>query len=120
MAQYYHLTIYKTSFDLLVKVSQLVTHFQRAFRYTIGENLTNGMIEFIVWIYKANSATSSRDRADIIKILLERLQFLNILLRLSCELKNISREKFEELTNTTQNMEKQLNGWLSHSSQNCG
>lgn len=114
MAQYYHLNVYKKSFDLLVKITQLTAHFQRDFRHTLGEKLNNSSIEFIVWIYKANSADLN-NRTIFIRELLEKLQYINIILRLSCELKNISKDRYIELTVMTQDIEKQLNGWLSHS-----
>lgn len=116
MAQYYHLNVYKKSFDLLVRITQLTTRFQRDFRYTLGEKLNNGGIDFIVLIYKANSARQMTQRVNYIKELLERLQYINVILRLSCELKNITKENYAELTQITGDIEKQLNGWLSHSS----
>ena len=116
MAQYYHLNVYKKSFDFLVRITQLTSRFQRDFRHTLGEKLNNGGIEFIVIIYKANSAQQMGERVNYIKELLEKLQYINVILRLSCELKNITRENYAELTQMTQDIEKQLNGWLSHSS----
>lgn len=116
MAQYYHLNVYKKSFDFLVKVTQLTSRFQRDFRHTLGEKLNNGTIELIVLIYKANSAQDMGERVNYIKELLEKLQYINIILRLSCELHNISQERFAELALMSQEIEKQLNGWLSHSS----
>lgn len=115
MAQYYHLNVYKKSFDFLVKITQLTSHFQRDFRHTLGEKLNNGTIEFIVLIYRANSAQDMQERSKIIKELLERLQYINIIMRLACELRNISQDRFIELAQMTQDIEKQLNGWLSHS-----
>ena len=121
MAQYHHLNVYKKSFDFLSEITRQTIHFQRDFRYTLGEKLNNGGIDFIEWIYKANSAQNLKDRVQIIKELLEKLQYLNVILRLSYELKNISKDKYIGLTLMTQDIEKQLNGWLSHSSKSiCG
>ncbi len=113
MAQYNHLNIYKASFDFLVGLSQQLKHFQREYRYTIGEKLTNNSIEFIALIYKANSAKISIKRQEYLEQMLEKLQYINILLRLSFELKNISNDKYIILAKNTQNIEKQLNGWLN-------
>lgn len=103
----------------MVEITKLTSHFQRDFRFTLGERLNNNAIDFIVWIYKANSAQNLCARVDFIKELLERLQYINVILRLSHELKNISKDKYIELTLMTQDIEKQLNGWLSHSSKNA-
>ena len=119
LAQYYHLNVYKKSFDFLVELTRQTVHFQRDFRYTLGEKLNDSAIEFIVRIYKANSAQNLMERADFIKDMLERLQYINVVLRLSCELKNMSKDKYIGLASMTQDIEKQLNGWLSHSSKNA-
>ena len=119
LAQYYHLNVYKKSFDFLVELTRQTVHFQRDFRYTLGEKLNASAIEFIVRIYKANSAQNLMERADFIKDMLERLQYINVVLRLSCELKNMSKDKYIGLTSMTQDIEKQLNGWRSHSSKNA-
>lgn len=113
MAQYHHLSIYKKSFDLLVKVTQLTSNFSRDFRYTIGEKLNNGCMEFIVLIYKANTERLEGRKNHILR-LLEMLQVTNILVRLSCELKNISKEKYTEVISMTEDIERQLNGWLNY------
>ncbi len=101
MAQYNHLNIYKASFDFLVCLSRQLKHFQREFRYTIGEKLSNNSIEFIALIYKANSAKSSVLRKEYLENMLDKLQYINILLRLSSELKNISQEKYILLAKNT-------------------
>lgn len=113
MAQYHHLSIYKKAFDLLVKITQATSNFSRDFRYTLGEKLNNGHIEFIVNIYKANGA-KLKERREYILVLLDKLQYTNIYIRLSCELKNISRDKYIELIGMTEDLEKQLTGWFNH------
>ena len=113
MAQYHHLKVYRTSFDLLVMIVQVAMHFQREFRYTLGERLQNYAIDFIVVIYKANSAKTPQERATYICDLIEKLQYICVVLQLSCELKNISKEKYIDMSKLTQDIEKQLNGWLA-------
>ena len=116
MAQYFHLNIYKTALDLLIMVTNLTSKFNRNYRFTVGEKLQNSNIEFIVCIYKANSAQKENERMLYLKELMEKLQFLNVYIRLSCEIKAISKEQYINLTKYTQDIERQLNGWFSY---NC-
>lgn len=113
MAQYHHLSVYKKAFDLFVKISQVTTNFPRDFRYTVGEKLNNGCVEFIVHIYKANTARTAQ-RLEHIVDLLDKLQVINVLIRLACELKHISKERYIELITMAEDIEKQLGGWQNY------
>lgn len=114
MAQYYHLNIYKTSFEFLSYYSKLFIHFQREYRYTIGEKLLEKITEFTILIYKANGAKAQSERAKYINEMIDTMQYINITLRLCCELKNISKEKYVHCLEYTQNIEKQLSGWQTY------
>jgi hypothetical protein len=55
MGLYDNLPIYKTSYDLLIKIFQIVRNFSKEYKYTLGEKLKNETIELIILIFKANS-----------------------------------------------------------------
>lgn len=114
MAQYFHLNIYKTTFEFLVYYSKLFPNFQREYRYTIGEKLLETITSFIISIYKANGAKTHEDRLVLIDKMCEIMQYIIITLRLCCELKCISKEKYVHCCEYTQSIEKQLNGWLTY------
>lgn len=114
MAQYHHLTVYKSAFDFLLKLTQATANFQKSYRYTLGEKLIKDTNEFIVLIYRANSAKTTFERVEVIKLLLEKLQTINISLRLCYELKNIPKGHYAQISEISQDIEKQLNGWFSH------
>ena len=63
MAQYRHLPIYKTAYDLLVELMNTTKDFPRDFKFSLGEKIQNHVIELLVLIYKANS---SKDKKDFI------------------------------------------------------
>ena len=52
MAQYQHLPIYKTAYDLLVELMNTTKDFPRDFKFSLGEKIQNHVIELLVLIYK--------------------------------------------------------------------
>ena len=114
MAQYTHLNIYKTTYEFLVYYAHMFPHFQREFRYTIGEALLNHICDFILMIYKANSAKTNSERAEVLYIMQEQMELINVKLRLAQGVKSISIEKYNNCTKYTMEMEMQLSGWLSY------
>jgi hypothetical protein len=60
MAQYKHLPIYKTTYELLEKVTRKTKDFPRDFKYSLGDKIRNECIELVVFIYKANTLRNQR------------------------------------------------------------
>lgn len=111
MAQYNHLPIYKTSYDLLLEVMQTTKNFPREFRYSIGEKIDNELIELVVSIYKANSA---KDKEKYILDILEHAQFVNLFLRMSCDLKILPLNRYATFIESVGSIQKQANGWKNY------
>ena len=59
MAQYQHLPIYKVTYDLLVKTTEVTRHFPRDFK-TFATRLREEMIDIVLLIYRANSDRAER------------------------------------------------------------
>jgi hypothetical protein len=55
MAQYKHLPIYKTTYELLTLVTRKTKDFPRDFKYSLGDKIRGECIDLVVLIYKANS-----------------------------------------------------------------
>lgn len=72
MAQYQHLPIYKTTYELLGAVTRLTAGFPKAHKYSLGEKIRGEVVEMIVYIFKANS--SRAERAEHAGVVLERVQ----------------------------------------------
>lgn len=109
MAQYSHLPIYKTAYDLLIELMNITKHFPREFKFSLGEKIQNGIVELLLNIYKANSA---RDKKDFIINILEQTQYINILVRISKDLKIIPVERYARIIEQTFSISKQAQGWL--------
>lgn len=112
MAQYKHLPIYKTTYNLLELVVRKTKEFPKDFKYSLGEKLLNECIELVVYIYKANSASKKQ---EYIQGILERVQVVELLLRLSKDIHLINIDSFSEIVTLTDSIAKQAQGWSSHS-----
>ena len=75
MALYYHLPVYKTSYDLLLAVFQLTKNFSREYKYTIGQDLKKTATDMILNIYRANSRTS---KTVILQIARENIEVIRL------------------------------------------
>ena len=82
MARYEHLPIYKTAMDLAVYLEQVVRHFSRYQKYTIGSDLRQQSRELVTVVIRANSR---REKLPVLYELRERLESLLVLLRIGQE-----------------------------------
>ena len=109
MAQYQHLPLYKTTYDLLMRLMHITKSFEREYKYTIGEKIQNHILEILLDIYRANG---SKNKTEHLTNLLEHVQMLNVLLRVSHDLKLIATEKYAEIILETASISKQATGWM--------
>lgn len=84
MARYEHLPMYKTAMDLTVYVEQVVRNFSRYHKYTLGSDLRQQSRELVTWIIRANSQA---DKLPVLYDLRERLEALQVLLRIGKEVR---------------------------------
>ncbi len=112
MAQYKHLPIYKTTYELLQLVTRKTKNFPRDFKYSLGDKIRNECIELVVFIYKANSFKEQRQ--DYLKQILERVQVIELMLRLSKDLRLLNVDAFSEIVVLTDALAKQTQGWVNH------
>ena len=82
MAQYQHLQIYKTTYELLQVVTRATAGFSKAYKYSLGDKLRAEVVELVVYLYKANSSRGA-DRVAHAATFLERLQVVELMVRLS-------------------------------------
>jgi hypothetical protein len=109
MAQYQHLPIYKTTYELLQLVTMLSRGFAKDFRYTLGARLRDECVELVLLIYRANS---NRTRRAVIEAVLERIQVLELLLRLCKDMRLIGVKPFSSACELTDSLGRQASGWL--------
>ncbi|MDR3425459.1 MAG: four helix bundle protein [Alphaproteobacteria bacterium] len=112
MAQYKHLPIYKGTYDLLMRITVVTKDFPREHKYTLGQKLRDEVLDLILFIYRANSAT---DRTAHITAIIERIQLVEVMLRLAHDLRVISRGHYAGLAEMTDSLARQAQGWLKSS-----
>ena len=114
MTQYYHLQIFKSLYEFTIELNTKIKKFKKYHRYTIGEKLFNLSLESCVGVYRANSAKNLKQRMEHVSKILEYIQTIFILLRISVDTQAITKENYSSLLLLLKNCEKQLFGWLSY------
>ena len=108
MAIHTDLPIYKVAYDLLDVVTDLVKNMQRDFKRSIGEKIANECIEITVLVFRANVA---QDKAPHLLELVERLQVIELMVRLAMDKRLISKPAYAKAVELTTSIGKQANGW---------
>ena len=108
MAIHTELPIYKVAYTLLDVVTDLVKNMQRDFKRTIGEKIAVECVEITILVFRANVA---QDKAPHLMELIERLQVINLMLRLATDKRLISRPAYASAVELTTSIGKQANGW---------
>lgn len=108
MATYDNLPVYKTSYDLLLLVFNLVKEFKKEYKYTLWDIIKKEIINLISNIYKANS---KQDKQKNILLAREKLELLRLYIRLCKDLKIINLNRFVEINLLIESISKQLVAW---------
>ena len=112
MAQYQHLPIYKQTYDILLRTMMATKDFPREYKHTLGQKIKDELIELVVMIYRANSAA---EKAQHIESIMERVQAIQLMTRLSHDMKVLSRRHYAALSEMTDSLAKQAQGWFRSS-----
>ncbi len=110
MAQYQHLPIYKVTYELLQQVTRITKDFPRDYKYSLAARLREEVVDLVVFIYKANSFRN--ERATYVTLILERMQVVELLVRLSKDMQLMSIKQFSETVALTDSVGRQAQGWL--------
>ncbi|MDI6784525.1 MAG: four helix bundle protein [bacterium] len=114
MAQYEHLQIYKSTFDLLVYFEKIVRNFSRYNKYTHGSALRNITRDILLLIIRANNSYDKKPVLEEIRIKIEELkQVIHVCKELQV-FPNFN--SFQTSINQVIEIAKQNEGWLKHSS----
>jgi four helix bundle protein len=106
--RYDFLPIYKAAYDFILYAFQLIRHFHKDFKYTLGEQIKREGIELISNIYRANIR---KDRAELLERARENVEVLRLFLRLSKDLQQISVAQVALVNELLENVSRQLTGW---------
>lgn len=91
MALHKDLPIYKAAYDLFGVAVEITKNFPRDFKRLMGDKVREECVEIIVLIFKANVAAQ---KILYIDLLLERLQVIELILRLSRDKRFISTKQY--------------------------
>jgi hypothetical protein len=108
MATHTHLPIYKAAYDLLDVVTDLAKNMNRDFKRSIGEKISVECIEITILVFRANVA---QEKGPHLLDLIERLQVIELMLRLAMDKRLISRGAYAKAIELSTSIGKQANGW---------
>ena len=110
MAQAEHLPIYKRSYDLCLYLEQVVRHFSRYHKYSLGQDLRDGARRVLRLVVRANART---DKVPVLLQIREEVEELKVLLRLCHDAKALPNfHTFEHAVTQVTDIAKQNEGWL--------
>ena len=108
MAIHSSLPIYKTAYDLLDVVTDLAKNMNRDFKRSIGEKISTECIEITILVFRANVAQVKEPH---LVELVERLQVIELMLRLAMDKRLISKGSYAKAVELSTSIGKQANGW---------
>jgi len=112
MALHHELVIYKAAYDLLGMAIDVTQNFPRDFKRTVGETIRTECTELMTLIMRANIA---RDKVPHLEQLLERIQVIEVLLRVAKDKRWIDVKKYAAAIEVTTSVSKQGQGWKKQS-----
>ena len=117
MARYEHLPIYKTAMDLTVYLEQVVRQFSRYHKYTLGSDLRQQSRELVTVIIRANSR---REKLPVLYELRERLEGLQVLLRIGQEVRAFQNvAAYGRAAELVVALSRQNEGWIKSQSRSA-
>lgn len=109
MALSEQLPIYKASYDLLEKLTDLTKELPRFLRYTLGTRMMDLCLHMLGQIYRAN--ISKKDRHEAIVELIVCYRELLMLLRVCYTQKAISTGRYAVFMELLDSIGRQATGW---------
>lgn len=111
MARATDLPIYREAYELLLLVTRLTQQYPRGYRQGLARDICAEAQALVTNIFQANCAA---DKVQIIERLRERLSTLQLMLRLSKDLRLISPGQFGATVALTDAVGKQASGWMKY------
>ena len=108
MATHTSLPIHKVAYDLIDVVTDFARNMPRPFQRPIGGEITGDCIRITILIFRANVA---QDKEPHLLALIERLQVVELMIRLAMDKRLISKAAYAKAVELTTSIGKQANGW---------
>lgn len=111
MAKHTDLPISKVTYDLLVVATEITKNMPRDFKASVGKEIRDECVRLSVLVFRANSAG---DKTPYLDKLIERNQVLDLLFRLSKDMRFISVAQYARAIALTSMIGKQAGGWKKY------
>ena len=108
MANHTDLPSSKVTYDLLVVATELTKNMPRDYKASVGKEIRDECVRLSVLVFRANSAG---DKTPYLDKLIERNQVLELLFRLSKDMRFISVAQYARAIALTSMIGKQAGGW---------
>ena len=112
MAMHTELTIYKAALGLLQMATNLTRNIPRDLKQSLGRRMIDECIDVLMLIARANSA---RDKRPHLGDLVERVQVIEMMMRLFKDSRFISVTQLANAIEVTTSIGKQANAWKKYS-----
>lgn len=112
MAAANNLPIYKVAYDLFGVVTDAVRNMPRDVKQLVGARIATEAMDIVMLIFRANAA---REKVPHLDDLLERLEVINLMLRLARDKRFIATKQYASAIALTDQVGKQAGGWRKHS-----
>lgn len=112
MALHTDTAIYKATYSLCQLVTQLVSNMPKNYKADFGAELRRRCMGLVMRVYEANTTD---ERVDILRAMRQETETVNLSLRLSVDLRLISRGQYAKAIAITDSIGKQATGWQKHS-----
>ncbi len=113
MALHSELPIYKVAYELLELVVKAVRNMPRDVKQELGRPIFQECVQVTVLIFRAQVA---REKAPYLLQIVERTEVINLLLRLSRDLRFIPTAHYADAVRLIASIGKQANGWRKSAS----
>jgi len=108
MADYYHLSVYKSSYKLLVEIYNNTKNVNKEYKYSIVQNIKDKSFEVLLNIYRANR---SKDKGVYIYQALDDVEYLRLSIRLLRDLNVLNDKKFVNIIVILEDVALQFEKW---------
>lgn len=108
MALYTELPLYRDTYKFIQRLFEVTTKFKREYKYTLGQDMKRDAMDLVRYIYRANV---SQDKAESLIKFLDAFQMVRLQVRLSYDMKLMSKAEFIDLVEVMDSISKQVTGW---------
>jgi hypothetical protein len=102
------LPIYKVAYDLFRRVTEFIRNMPRDVKQSLGKRIGDEALEIVTLIFRANAAL---DKVPHLTDLLERIDVINLLLRLARDMEFLPTKSYSAAIALTDQVGKQAGGW---------